>query len=129
MIQNFTLPLHVVSESNMRENWVKAHKRHKNQKTVIKWELHVRKCPRYLPVQITLTRLSSRLLDDDNLQSAFKYVRDAIAEHFITGKAPGRADDDKRLTWIYSQEKSTEKGIKISFDFLDPSPSIGIFHR
>lgn len=115
MMKKFTIPLQVISESNSREHWRKSHKRHKEQKFVVRMALLNEKVPQKLPVIITMTRLSPRSLDSDNLQSAFKYVRDAISEHFITDKAPGRADDDPRFTWLYSQVKSPSKSILLYF--------------
>lgn len=110
-----------VSEANSREHWRKAHARRKNQKHMLVISLFVSQVPRDLPVTITLIRVSSRFLDDDNLQSAFKYIRDAIADYFIPGLLPGRADSDPRINWKYSQEKSKEKGTRIQFSWQDPS--------
>lgn len=119
MIKHIVLPVHVVSESNMREHWRKAHIRHKAQKACVKWFMLSSRIPTDLPCKITMTRLSSRNLDSDNLQTAFKYIRDAVSEHFITNKAPGRADDDPRFEWHYSQEKSSEKAVRLTFEWPD----------
>jgi hypothetical protein len=62
-----------------------------------------------LPVVIILTRISSRKLDDDNLPTAFKWIRDSIADYIIPGLKPGRADDNKGLTFVYRQEKGKPK--------------------
>lgn len=63
-------------------------------------------CGLTLPTTITLTRKGARLLDDDNLASAFKHVRDGIAD------ACG-VDDSKRgpITWVYTQETGKIPGI------------------
>ncbi len=117
MIVHFIIPLKTVSESNVKEHWSKSAKRHKAQKQMIKYWFLQESVPKYLPVVVTMTRLSPRFLDDDNLQTAFKYVRDAIAEYFIPGLAVGRADDDPRITWKYSQEKSTAQGMSLLLDY------------
>ena len=109
------IPMVTVSESNKREHWHKAAKRHKIQKQTVLFELMAYRIPKSLPVEITMTRLSPRQLDDDNLTAAFKYIRDAIAEYFIPGLAVGRADNDPGFTWKYTQEKSTAKGIGLEF--------------
>jgi hypothetical protein len=63
-----------------------------------------------------MTRYAPRPYDDDNIRSAFKYVRDAISE-FVLGLADnkaykaGRADNDPRLTWVYAQEKTDTGGV------------------
>lgn len=46
---------------------------------------------------MTITRVSPRKLDDDNLQSACKYVRDQIADLI------GVDDGSPLYTWRYSQ--------------------------
>jgi hypothetical protein len=62
------------------------------------------KCQQFVgwPVCITLTRISPCELDDDNLGTAFKRIRDGICE------ALGFRDDKNRegyLQWHYAQEK------------------------
>ena len=113
----FSLDIHTISEANVKEHWRKSHKRHKEQKFLTRMSLLSNRIPQNLPVKITMCRMSPRKLDSDNLQSAFKYIRDAIAEHFITGKAPGRADDDPRFEWYYDQQSSKEKYTQLRFDW------------
>lgn len=109
MLIEFDVPLHTISEMNLKEHWARSAARHKNQKKAITLILKVNSVPKDLPVTITMTRCMSRMLDDDNLRGAFKWIRDALAEWFCPGLAAGRADDDKRITWKYSQEKCTSK--------------------
>jgi len=117
MLQEIILPIHTISEANKREHWRAAHARHKTQKYATRLVLLSAKLPKKLPCKITMNRQSPRMLDSDNLQSAFKYIRDAIAEHFITDKAPGRADDDPRFDWVYTQTKSPGKNTLLSFEW------------
>lgn len=107
------IPVRVVSESNSREHWRVAHKRHKEQKMLTKAFLTTKNVPRWLPVEVKMIRNGVRKLDSDNLQSAFKYVRDAIAEYFIPDLAVGRADDDERITWLCDQVKNKLPSITI----------------
>ena len=51
------------------------------------------------PIQITLTRIAPRRLDDDNLASGFKATRDGVADWL------GIDDGAKRLEWRYAQRK------------------------
>ncbi len=120
MKNDIKIPLEIVSEANLREHWSKGYKRHKRQKYIVRLELLAHEIPQTLPVKITLTRYAPRKFDSDNLQSAFKYIRDAVSEHFISDKAPGRADDDSRFEWHYDQIKSAEKSIRLSFDWPEP---------
>jgi hypothetical protein len=54
-------------------------------------------------VVVTITRVSPRLLDDDNLRGALKAVRDGIAD------ALGVDDRDERVRWRYRQIRGTVK--------------------
>lgn len=60
-----------------------------------------------LPAVVTLTRFGKRKLDGDNLQGAFKYVRDQIA------KKLGVDDGDSRYEWVYVQEIGKKYMIRI----------------
>lgn len=123
MYKQIQISMEVISEANKREHWAVAHTRHRRQKESITYHLMMHNIARKLPVAITMTRCSPRLLDDDNLVTAFKYVRDAISEYLIYDVeskkriAPGRADSDPRLQWTYSQEKCHQKGVKVSFEW------------
>ena len=59
-----------------------------------------------LPVEITLTRVASKSLDEhDNLRVAMKWIVDSISAEIIKDFRPGRADDCKQITWKYDQKK------------------------
>jgi hypothetical protein len=97
--------LKIVSEANNSDHWTKKRSRRKYQQFWIRqyWN----QFPRYItfPCHITLTRISPRTLDSDNLQHSLKGIRDEIADILIPGKKKGQADSDPRLTWTYKQEK------------------------
>jgi hypothetical protein len=40
---------------------------------------------------------------------SFKWIVDAVAEYINPGMKVGRADDDERIEWAYSQEKGKPK--------------------
>lgn len=111
--------LHTVSEANCFEHWAAKAARHKIHKNEIKKLFLTSFKEAFLPCQITMTRISPRFLDSDNLIMAFKWIKDAISEGFIPGTRAGMADNDPRMTWVYNQEKGKpkEKGTKIRFDF------------
>jgi len=108
--------LSVVSESNICQHWTKKRKRRIVQDQIIRWEWKIANFHHNIivnqPYTIVFTRLSRRRMDDDNLVSAFKAIRDTIADLLIPGKAKGVADGDKRLKFIYNQHPGP-KGIKI----------------
>jgi hypothetical protein len=56
-----------------------------------------------LPIVVTLTRLAFNELDDDNLPSSMKSIRDELA------KVLGVDDRDRRITWRYAQTKAPPK--------------------
>lgn len=60
-----------------------------------------------LPVDVTITRIAPRKLDDDNLAASAKSVRDGIAD------ALGCKDNDPRVTWTYAQERGAAKAYAV----------------
>lgn len=107
------LPIKTVSEANCSEHWTKKHKRHKLQKYWVR-VVFLQHNPKIdLPCKIKLTRISSRKLDSDNLQTCLKYIRDSVADYIHPGLQPGRADDDENIQWQYDQEKGSPQSIKI----------------
>jgi hypothetical protein len=116
-----TIPIKTVSEANSSEHWTKRSKRHSMQKLAVLSFLRADSPQIKLPCTITLTRIAPRKFDSsDNLPASFKYIKDAVAEYIHPGKAPGRADDDERITWQYSQEKGAvrEYAIRIVSIYL-----------
>lgn len=93
------LPIILPSVANMREHWAKRAQRAKNQRIVSRLALTAKVKGMSLPCAVTLTRIAPRQLDGDNLQSAFKSIRDGIAD------ALGVDDRDSRIEWKYLQEK------------------------
>ncbi len=92
------------------EHWTAKHKRHKKQKQMVHKVMVADKPNITLPCKVSLTRISPRSLDaDDNLPMSLKWVKDAVADYIIPGKAPGRADDSKQITWQYDQRKGQPK--------------------
>lgn len=105
--KSWTINIHTVSEANCNAHWRVKSERHRQQKWVIRrWSLQNNIGSTTLPCTIKLTRLAPLELDeDDNLRMSVKYIKDYIADQIIPGLAAGRADGDKRIKWIYGQEK------------------------
>lgn len=59
---------------------------------------------------VVLTRLSPRELDTDNVIGGLKAVRDGVAD------ALGIDDRDPRVEWIYAQEKTWRRGVRIEIE-------------
>ena len=97
------IPVKTVSEANGRQHWAdKAARVRLHRRTA---QIVARKAlqgARPLPCVITLTRLSPRELDDDNLRQALKAVRDGIADYFDVD------DRDPSIRWEYGQKKASK---------------------
>src|SRR4030043_1869749 len=103
------LLLKTESELNLRGHWTSRAKRFKNQHNAVYWAYHAAGKPTAsLPAVVRLVRLGKKTLDDDNLASSFKAVRDEVAAEIL------HVDDaDSRVRWEYAQEKSTHYAVRI----------------
>lgn len=101
------LPLKTISLTNSRLHWRALSLFHRKQKMVVRLALQPLLIKENItpPCQITLTRFSHKKLDDDNLPSAFKAIRDQIADLLFPGLPPGKADDSPLISWAYEQKK------------------------
>lgn len=105
------------SEANLREHWAKKSRRIKGQRRTAfllcraKFGIIALAVPSSTKYSIELTRITPRILDDDNLRGALKAVRDGIADWI------GIDDGSNQLEWIYSQLKESRAkkvGVKIT---------------
>lgn len=124
---DWQLPVKTANEANSTEHWSKKWKRHKNQKQWIKIAFLKRRPKIELPCVIALTRIAPRELDlADNLPMSFKFIVDAIAEYIFPGKAPGRADDSKDITWKFYQQKGKVREYAIRIQIQKESDALYI---
>jgi hypothetical protein len=106
------LPIRTVSEANRAgsQHWRVRHKRAKEQRGLAAMLARntFGKAPS-LPLTITLTRIAPRELDDDNLSSSQKHVRDGLADWL------GVDDRSKQITWVYRQERGAPRtyGVRV----------------
>lgn len=92
------LPLRIESCANKREHWATRARRTKAHRlAAIAVPVHP------LPCVVTLIRVAPRPLDDDNLASGFKALRDGIADRF------GVDDGDPRIRFKYGQVRGKAK--------------------
>lgn len=93
----FTVPIRTKSTANLREHHMARYRRTDGQKRAVR-----RRCPAWTAgplLEVRLTRVAPRQLDDDNLAGALKSVRDAVATWL-------RVDDGSPLVrWAYAQER------------------------
>ena len=109
------LPVRAPSTPNLREHWAGRAGRAKEQRGVARMMVGSRFHTRdglSFPMVVTLTRLSPRTLDGDNLQGALKAVRDGVAD------ALGVDDRASCVTWRYAQEKAPAKkcGVRVELE-------------
>jgi hypothetical protein len=116
-----TLPLKTVGGQNAREHHMARMRRVRLERgtSLVLAKSATRQVP--LPVSVTMTRLSSGELDDDNLQGACKAIRDGIADAY------GIDDRDKRIKWQYAQAKCKrgEFGVIVRIEALTPETITG----
>lgn len=114
-----TLPLKTVSEANSRSHYMAKAKRVRAQRGASKWacgptlsEYRVGLAKGYISrVAVLLERIApSSGLDDDNLRSSLKAVRDGVADALEID------DRDQRVQWTYGQErgKPREYAVRIT---------------
>lgn len=96
-------PMKLDAHTNARGHWRTLKKKTDKEKQVTSWLLASRVLPD-LPVVVTFERIGPRDLDDDNLPSAFKYIRDTIAAHYGTHDGPSAP-----ISWRYSQRRPHDK--------------------
>lgn len=109
-----TIPLKTVSEANAREHWRIKHKRSKSQRVTAKMIIgeQLWKGRYALPLAISFARIGKKKLDSDNLQGAFKAVRDGVADALSIN------DGDDRIVWNYTQEVGPSYAVRIKLEQL-----------
>lgn len=106
------LPIKTVAGLNAREHFRVRAKRVRNERGTAHLSVKHKRGKPELPVVVTMVRLSAGSLDDDNLQGAFKAIRDGVADAY------GVPDNDPLIAWRYSQErcKRGEFGVRIEVE-------------
>lgn len=96
-----SLPLRIISEANGRQHWRKVAERKRTHRQTARLVLqqYARPMHEAATFDITLTRIAPRKLDDDNLASGFKAVRDGVADWL------GIDDGSPRIRWQYAQQR------------------------
>lgn len=110
------IPIRTRSKLNQRIHWaVKARQAKEERSAVVlllwRQTAILRDIDRRFIV--TLTRLSPRELDDDNLRGALKSIRDGVADCLAMD------DRDRRIKWEYGQEKYKTYGVRVALRFAE----------
>lgn len=105
----FHIPIKLPSLANARMHWKKMAALKQKQREATAVMLHVSGPIPALPLIVTITRIGPRVLDDDNLASSCKYVRDQIAT------AIGVDDGSPLYTWRYKQ-RAGHYGVEVEIN-------------
>lgn len=116
-IADLNIPIRTYSEANIACHWTVRKKRTDQQKFWVNLYWNQLDPTISLPCVVKLTRIAPRSLDDDNLRSAFKIVRDCVSDRIKPGLAPGRADA-KDITFEYDQKKGKPKEYAIKIEIF-----------
>lgn len=104
------IPIRTISALNAREHPMARHRRVRSERDAVAWLLRgVQRPP--VPCSVRLTRLGpSPGLDDDNLASALKGVRDEIALWI-------GVDDrhQQQVRYVYAQRWQSAWGVQVEF--------------
>lgn len=110
------IPVHTVSEANWRGHFSIKAKRVKKHRTAAYYSClsgsinrSAMSPDRKLTVTLCRVTKNTQFLDDDNLVSAMKAVRDGIAD------ALAIADNDTRVEWKYEQRKGPNHAVEATF--------------
>jgi hypothetical protein len=107
------VPVRTQSLANAREHWRARTARARRERETTRLALMgARVDPGVPPVAVQLCRLSRGLLDDDNLPTSLKSVRDEIAAYFGVGDSPRDP-----ITWRYAQRRSSVPGVVVMLEW------------
>ena len=106
------VPIKIVSVANLRLHWAVKAKLAKSHRSKAFSALASVAAPPAPPCTLVLTRIAPRALDGDNLQSAFKAVRDGVADWL------GVDDGHKDLDWQYNQRKDRPKIYAVEIEVI-----------
>lgn len=108
------VPVKLDAHTNLRMHWRAHDQRKKHEKLIARlaWCNAGWPIPDF-PCVITFTRYGPRKLDDDNLPSAFKYIRDELCRCFGLVRGNAAKDDGDEIRWVYEQAKAKRMGFTI----------------
>jgi len=112
------LPIDTKSEANSRDHWSVKAKRAAKQRRDAKYLCAINlkgfKAPHDSTLRVQLVRIAGRKLDDDNLRSALKAVRDGIADYLKID------DGSDKIKWEYEQMYLPKtKSIMMTIEVID----------
>lgn len=112
------IPIHLdlKSAANIRSNWRVKSKLDRVHRTTARMRTNIKAkeiSELKQPLTIRLVRHSPRKLDSDNLQYAFKSLRDGVADAVWPELSHAKRDSHENVVWEYGQQKNKLKYITI----------------
>ena len=116
-----TVPVETVSELNRRDHWSKKYRRAKQQKEITTLFLRASRFDKSelkSPFVVRMTRVApGQIKDSDNLASATKAIRDAVAN--FLGVDDSDLSEVSDVSWIVRQERGPSYALRIEIESLD----------
>lgn len=114
---NVEIEMRTKSEANARGHWGGKASRAADQRGTVFTVLRARCDGRTIarPLVVTLTRIAPRELDDDNLRSALKAVRDGVAD-WLTGERKKGNDRAPGVRFDYAWRKGAPRYYGVAID-------------
>lgn len=109
MLLKETFPIKLVSP-NRYQHWSKRNNTNKALRLILQaWWNRQKQVPKP-PCTVSIIRVASRKLDNDNFVASAKSLRDILSDLLVPGLAPGQADNEKHgIIWVYGQERGAPK--------------------
>ncbi len=105
---------------NQKKHWAEEYKNNSLKNTIVK--MYLNNLDLFEndeePIDICMTRVAPKRFDEDNFIFSCKALRDCIADHLLPGLAPGRADGDEKLKFVYDQRKGSPGEYALEVKFL-----------
>ena len=104
---SFEFPYRARAALNLREDWRvgMTRKKHEREALYYAWVAAMKPRPPCLPVEVTFTRIAPSSLDEgDNLESAFKSMRDELA------RCLGLKGDTRKQGYIPKRSQQEKRG-------------------
>lgn len=110
------LPLRSPSAANLREHWRSRHRRVKHQRSVVRllWPAAWKGRAWAWPLDVHMTRVGPVPMDDDNVASSLKAIRDQVAAQL------GVDDGDRARVRFHVHQERGDYAVRIRIEESSP---------
>ena len=124
----FEVPVKTVAHVNDRRHWRARKKDSDAEKLALRVAWMRADCPTppTLPVHVRFTRIAPRMLDEDNLRTAPKFIQDELCRCIGLARANGQARDEGDVLRVHHhQEKGPPKQYAVRVEMWTEEESVG----